>query len=211
MSGLLVPASLASARRVSIIRTHPLIEPVLQLLRAHVVHLMVLYVLVGHRVDLLVDVAGRLTTEVVLARRRHARSRRRLHPAAPNLAGRTAAAAIGLTKPAAHHARRVVLVLEVGVAVADNATARIAAVEVRVILLELEVALLGLLERRGRVGVVRAGLAILDVGRVVVLRRLLLLHAQPAPRLPCASQPCRRRQHEGASRGEHQQSNPHHR
>ena len=210
MSGLLVPASLASARRVSIIRTHPLIEPVLQLLRAHVVHLMVLYVLVGHRVDLLVGVAARLTAEVVLARRRDARSRRRLHPAAPNLAG-CIAAAIGLAEPATHHARRVMLVLEVGVAVADNATARIAAVEVRVILLELEVALLRLLERRGRVGVVRAGLAILDVGRVVVLRRLLLLHAQPAPRLPCASQPCRRRQHEGASRGEHQQGNPHHR
>ena len=210
MSGLLVPASLASARRVSIIRTHPLIEPVLQLLRAHVVHLMVLYVLVGHRVDLLVGVAGRLTTEVVLARRRHARSRRRLHPAAPNLAGRTAAAAIRLAEPAAHHARRVVLVLEVGVAVADNTAARITAVEVRVVLLELEVALLSLLERRGRVGVVRARLAILDVGRVVVLRRLLLRHAQPSPRR-CASQPRRRRQHEGASRGEHQQSSPHHR
>mmetsp|Transcript_19988 Transcript_19988/g.63793 ORF Transcript_19988/g.63793 Transcript_19988/m.63793 type:complete len:448 (+) Transcript_19988:19-1362(+) len=106
-----------------------LVEPVLELLRAHAIEPARLEVVLGDLLNLLVGVPGR-APKVVLSGRRGARIDRRLDAATADLlrGGRQ------VRDAAAQRAERgrVVLVLEVSVAVADDAAARVASVKLHV-------------------------------------------------------------------------------
>mmetsp|Transcript_17699 Transcript_17699/g.37603 ORF Transcript_17699/g.37603 Transcript_17699/m.37603 type:complete len:390 (+) Transcript_17699:129-1298(+) len=123
----------------------PLVEPVLLLLRAHLVHPAELDVLLAHLLDQLLRHASG-AAEVVLARRGGARLGRRVHVAAPHRERRRRR--LGEAAPQSAERRAVVLILQVGVAVAHDAAAAVAAVELLVDPLELAVRRLRLLERR---------------------------------------------------------------
>eukprot|EP00962_Isochrysis_galbana_P015614 scaffold4490_cov130-Isochrysis_galbana.AAC.2 len=106
-----------------------LVEPILKLLRANLVHAAGLAVVLGDLGDHLLGQAGR-PAKVVLAGRRLAGVRRGLHPAPADVG-----AAIGdgrLAEPAADDRGRIVLIREVGVPITHDTATRVAAIELTV-------------------------------------------------------------------------------